>query len=82
MYYVHHEDYPQEDVLWHSGEGGMTVFGFGRGPTRENWQQLRQVPAHLTVGFVEKNNFDEVKRSIDNAYRSLKISVGTVMKKE
>ena len=26
LYYIHHEDYPYEDVLWHAGEGGMTVF--------------------------------------------------------
>jgi len=82
LYYIHHEDYTDEDVLWHSGEGGMTVFGFGRGPTQENWQQLTNVPAHLTLGFAEKNDFQYVSKMINNAYRSLKVNIGEITKVE
>lgn len=78
LYYIHHEDYQYEDVFWHSGEGGMTVFGFGRGPTQENWQQLTDVPAKLTLGFAERNEFNQVNDIINSAYRSLKISIGKV----
>ena len=78
LYYIHHEDYPYEDVFWHSGEGGMTVFGFGRGPTQENWQQLANAPAHLTLGFAEVNDFASVSERINSAYKALKISVGAV----
>lgn len=78
LYYIHHEDYLYEDVFWHSGEGGMTVFGFGRGPTRKYWQQLANVPAHLTLGFSEVNDFSKVSERINSAYRALKISVGSV----
>lgn len=83
MYYIHHENYEYEDVFWHFGEGGMTVFGFGRGPNNnENWQQLTAAPAHLTVGFAEKNDFAHVSEVINSAYKALKISVGKVMKTE
>ncbi len=83
LYMVHHEDYPHADVFWHFGEGSMTVFGFGRGPdSGRNWQQLTQVPAHLTVGFAEENGFSEVKAIIDDAYRPLDIRVGKPVGKE
>ena len=78
LYYIHHEDYPYEDVFWHSGEGGMTVFGFGRGPSQDNWQQLTKAPAKLTLGFAEKNDFPYVRERVNNAYKSLKISVGSL----
>jgi hypothetical protein len=80
LFLVHHEDYEHEDVFWHSGEGGMTVFGFGRGPTREKWQQLTKVPAHLTLGFSEKNDFVSVTRLINSAYSPLKIWLGNIVK--
>lgn len=80
LYYIHHEDYEHEDVFWHFGEGGMTVFGFGRGPSsQENWQQLTGCPAHLTVGFAEKNDFAHVSQAVNSAYKALKISVGDAM---
>ncbi|MEX2232932.1 MAG: VCBS repeat-containing protein [Cyclobacteriaceae bacterium] len=78
LYYIHHEDYPYEDVFWHSGEGNMTVFGFGRGPGQDNWQQLTKAPAHLTLGFAEKNDFGHVSERINSSYKGLKISVGKV----
>jgi len=80
LYYIHHEDYPNEDVLWHAGEGGMTVFGFGRGPTQDNWQQLTEVPAHLTLGFAEQGKFTHVSERINDSYKPLKISVGALIK--
>jgi hypothetical protein len=78
LYYIHHEDHPYEDVFWHSGEGGMTVFGFGRGPTQENWQQLANAPAHLTLGFEEANDFARVSERINAAYKALRITVGAI----
>ncbi|MBL7697295.1 MAG: VCBS repeat-containing protein [Chitinophagaceae bacterium] len=79
MYYIHHEDYEYDDVFWHSGEGGMTVFGFGRGPDRTHWQQLTKAPAQLTVGFSESSDFNTVKRLINSSYKSLRISIGNVI---
>lgn len=78
LYYIHHEDYPYEDQFWHSGEGNMTVFGFGRGPTQENWQQLTKAPAQLTLGFAEKNDFGHVSERINDAYRAVKVSIGKI----
>lgn len=82
LYYIHHEDYPYEDVFWHSGEGGMTVFGFGRGPSQDNWQQLTKAPAYLTLGFAEKNDFNYVNERINASYKALKISVGKIQMKQ
>jgi hypothetical protein len=57
----------------------MTVFGFGRGPSQgANWQQLTKAPAHLTLGFAEKNEFGHVREQINASYKGLKISVGKV----
>jgi hypothetical protein len=78
LYYIHHEDYPHEDVFWHSGEGNMTVFGFGRGPTTENWQQLSKAPANLTLGFAEQSDFSYVSERINSSYKSVRISIGQV----
>jgi hypothetical protein len=79
MYYIHHEDHPYQDIFWHSGEGNMTVFGFGRGPSQgENWQQLTKAPAHLTLGFSEQSDFGRVSEQINASYKGLKISVGSV----
>lgn len=79
LYYIHHEDYPYEDTFWHSGEGNMTVFGFGRGPSQDNWQQLTKAPAKLTFGFAEKSDFPYVRDRINDAYKSVRISVGSVV---
>jgi hypothetical protein len=78
LYYSLHEDYgtKYEDVFWHFGEEGMTVFGFGRGPTRENWKQLDLAPVHFTFGFSEKNDFHHVESLINSASKALKISIG------
>src|SRR5690606_33517619 len=82
LYYIHHEDYPHEDIFWHSGEGNMTVFGFGRGPSQAHWQQLSKAPASLTLGFAEENEFRKVSERINNAYKSLRVSVGEVIRND
>ena len=58
----------------------MTVFGFGRGPREVAWQRLEKVPAQLTVGLVESNEFDEVKGYIDSAYKPLRVTLGSIRK--
>jgi hypothetical protein len=72
-----HEPDNFPDEFWHSGTGGMAVFGFGRGP-RPQWQYLQTVPAHLTIGFVESDNFDEVKRRIESAWRPVEVKVAVL----
>jgi hypothetical protein len=76
LYLIHHEDYEADDQFWHFGAGGMTVFGFGRGPTRENWQQLTRVPVHLTIGFAEDGTFTAAAEVINSAYKPLRITIG------
>lgn len=80
MYYVLHEDNEHVEEFWNFGQGGMTVWGFGRGPRAEDgsgWQRLTQVPVHLTVGFAEDNTFAGASRTINSAYRPVIFSVGS-----
>jgi hypothetical protein len=80
MFYILHEDDEVIDEFWWGKEGhDMTVFGFGRGP-RPQWQYLHASPVHLTVGFAESTEFNEVEEIINGAYRNLKISVGEIQR--
>ena len=76
LYLIHHEYEDATDEFWHFGEGGMTVFGFGRGPREVAWQRLTKVPAHLTIGFAEYGTFTEASKVINSAYTELVLSAG------
>ena len=73
---IHHEYSDATDEFWHFAEGTMTVFGFGRGPREISWQQLTEVPTHLTIGFAEDGRFTEGTKVINSAYQELVVSVG------
>jgi len=77
LYLALHEGHDVEDQFWHFGEGGMTVFGFGRGLHGEKWQQLTKVPAHLTIGFAENGDFEVASRVINSAYQKLDLAIGS-----
>ncbi len=68
-----HDD--QWDEFWHRGSGGMTVFGFGRGP-KPQWQYLEAVPAQLTIGLVEDSNIEAVRARVESAWRPLEYRIG------
>ena len=74
-----HEPDEEWDEFWHRGSGGMTVFGFGRGP-KPQWQYLETTPAHLTIGLVEEDQFEQVKAEIESSWREIEVSVGTPAK--
>lgn len=76
LFLAHHEYSEEIDEYWHFGDGGMTVFGFGRGPIEVAWQRLKRVPAHLTIGFVESSEFSQVKKRISSACKPLEVKVG------
>ncbi len=79
LYYIHTPDDRAIDEFWNFGEGGMTVFGFGRGPRDQDgsgWQRLTEVPAQLTIGFAD-DSYREAARTIDGAYRPVVFSVGS-----
>lgn len=76
MYYILQPSSPAMDEFWHFDEGGMTVFGFGRGPRDEGWQRLTEVPAHLTVGFAEDSSYTIVKDLVNSAYQAIETSIG------
>lgn len=69
-----HEPDEHWDEFWHRGPGGMTVFGFGRGP-RPQWQYLDQAPATLTIGLIEDSDFPGAQRAIESAWRPLEVTV-------
>lgn len=75
LYLAFHGDHPGVDQFWHFGEGTMTVFGFGRGAREIRWRQLTEVPSRMTIGFSERSNYPEARKTIESAYRELKISV-------
>lgn len=76
LYFIHHEYSPAIDEFWHFGDGGMTVFGFGRGPREEGWQRLTEVPTQLTIGFAESREHGQVTRQINSAYQPMQVVVG------
>jgi hypothetical protein len=78
LFLAHHEYSEEVDEYWHFGDGGMTVFGFGRGPREVAWQRLEKVPAHLTIGFVESTDFREIEKVILSAYRPIEVKVGNL----
>ncbi len=78
LFLARHEYSPVIDEYWHFGDGGMTVFGFGRGPRAEGWQRLTQVPSRMTIGFVESDDFVTARASIEGAWRDLDIRAGSV----
>lgn len=69
-----HEPDNHWDEFWHRGAGGMTVFGFGRGP-KPQWQYLDAAPAQLTIGLIEETAFPEARRQIESAWRPLQVTV-------
>jgi hypothetical protein len=76
LFLVHHEYSEEIDEYWHFGDGGMTVFGFGRGPKESGWQRLENVPARFTIGFAETTDFSEVRRIVHSAYEPLEVRIG------
>ncbi len=71
-----HEPDKALDEFWHRGSGGMTVFGFGRGPRKDGWQRMTALPAHLTIGFVETDVFADASAQIHSAFRDLSVTIG------
>jgi hypothetical protein len=78
LYLARHEYSTDVNEYWHFGDGGMTVFGFGRGPQQQGWQRLTSVPARLTIGFAESANFAEARVAIESAWRPLQIQPSSV----
>ncbi|MCX8036898.1 MAG: hypothetical protein N3D11_07580 [Candidatus Sumerlaeia bacterium] len=71
-----HEPDTALDEFWHRGSGGMTVFGFGRGPRKDGWQRMTTLPVHLTLGLLETDGFAEASAQIHSAFRQLSVTIG------
>ncbi|MDZ7637275.1 MAG: hypothetical protein U5J83_03335 [Bryobacterales bacterium] len=78
LFLARHEASPAIDEYWHFGNGGMTVFGFGRGPRAEGWQRLTEVPSRLSIGFAEASEFPQAQSVVESAWQDLRIVPGRV----
>jgi hypothetical protein len=76
LFLLLHEKEPVIDEFWHFGEGGMTVFGFGRGPKAEGWQRLQRAPARFTIGFVEDTRFENIAGAVNRILQPLRLTLG------
>jgi len=80
LFLLLHEKEPAVDEFWHFGPGGMTVFGFGRGPKEGGWQRLQRAPARFSIGFVESAGFEEAARAVRRALEPPRVSVGAAQR--
>jgi len=78
LYLIHTPDNEVTDEFWNFGDGGMTVFGFGRGPLTGDGsgdRHLSEVPAQLTIGFAD-DNYPAAARVINGASQPVYVSAG------
>ena len=68
-----HDDLP--DQFWQM-QGNMTVFGFGRKPHENPGTYMEEVPVHLTIGFIENTETNNIIKSIRAATEAPLIQLG------
>jgi len=71
LYLVHHEADDHIDSYWPM-EHNMTVFGFGRLGLDKF---MTRVPAHFTIGFAESTDFEQIRATVDSAFRPLRVEL-------
>ena len=79
IFFVHHEDDSHGDQFWQM-QGNMTVFGFGRKPHENPGTYMDQVPVHMTIGFAESRDFNEISNTIRKAIQEPVIETGKIQK--
>ena len=79
LFLAKHEYDRHPDQFWQM-QGNMTVFGFGRKPHEHPGTYMEDVPVHMTIGFVESTDFDEVFRQIRAAVTKPAIKLGKIQK--
>ena len=77
LYMAKHEHDDKIDQFWQM-QGNMTVFGFGRKPHETPGTYMDEVPVHLTIGFAESRDNEEVIKIIQAAVNMPKIIVGKI----
>lgn len=75
LFYLHEPSENSVEEYWHRGDGGMTVFGFGRGDQKIAWQQLEALPKTITLGFLEENTFEQIQTKINAVANKIKIDI-------
>lgn len=80
LFLVHEDDDTETDSYWpmgpnhpQVGDGGMTVFGFGRSGLNK---YMAADNNHFTIGFAESKTYSTVGKDINSAYRALSVSLG------
>lgn len=79
LYLAKHEHDQHPDQFWQM-QGNMTVFGFGRKPHEDPGTYMDQVPVHLTIGFAESRDFNEISKVIRTAIQKPVIKTGKIQK--
>ena len=79
LFLAKHEYDQHPDQFWQM-QGNMTVFGFGRKPHENPGTYMEEVPVHLTIGFAEITDYDDIIRHIRAAIKKPLIKLGKVQK--
>ncbi|MCK5461720.1 MAG: hypothetical protein KAI95_01850, partial [Bacteroidales bacterium] len=79
LYFAKHEHDQHPDQFWQM-QGNMTVFGFGRKPHEDPGTYMEEVPVHLTIGFAESKDYNEIKNIIRAAIQKPMINIGKLQK--
>ena len=79
LYLAKHEHDQHPDQFWQM-QGNMTVFGFGRKPHENPGTYMEEVPVHLTIGFAESTDYNEIKSVIRAAVMKPAIKAGKIQK--
>ena len=75
LFVAHHESDAIMDSYFNYNDS-MTVFGFGRSNDPLE-AQITGVPQHFTFGFLQDTSYTLCRDSINSAYRSLTVTLGT-----
>lgn len=75
LFLAKHEYDDKPDQFWQM-QGNMTVFGFGRKPHEDPGTYITDVPVHLTIGFVESKDYEQIMKMIRSAVNEPFVGIG------
>jgi len=79
LFLAKHEHDDNPDQFWQM-QGNMTVFGLGRKLHEDPGTFMKDVPVHLTIGFVESTDYEQVMKMIRSAVNKPLTEIGTAQK--
>jgi len=75
LFLAKHENDNKPDQFWQM-QGNMTVLGFGRKPNEDPGTYLTDVPVHMTIGFVEDTEYEQIIKVIRSTVECPLLSIG------